>query len=529
MSTLMKTYPMKLILSSNQEYLQYFKQLTEIATNQLLKKLWSEDWIRRLGTTTTKAHSIVNSKQVTLEFNEQFLYLPSRVRMGIAERVGRILRAQYKRMLCFYDCLKVVEIIGITSNDRKLTDIMKYTYQTKNGFPKYKQVMIKQTIFMLKNWHKRLGLDLQMMKYTDLVEPKIKKFVFLFAPDNYRILKYERQNQVINYSFSLPTKLESKNKNDWHKITGEIIIPDKIQQKLQLSLNHQPKKPKLTIRNLKGGKQHFFLNFPWEFLKRKKKRSKSIRALAIDLGLKKLATIVICENKKQISKPIYLRLIGKQYRHIERLYNHIAGIQKQIDRNYLNDNRLIERERLHYKIKRIREEIANSVANLLIKIALDWQCQKIIFEDLRHFKPRRNNKWSRKLSEWLRGRIPDLVEHRCDEKGLTLQKVNPWKTSSYCPRCNSTSSQRLLGPNNAKLTTKGRWFNCPDCGFTADRDYIAALNIYRASFIDYKKIKSLTQTNPIPYMDIGIPSPDCSWRRSRNELTSNQVVLITGG
>lgn len=109
-----------------------------------------------------------------------------------------------------------------------------------------------------------------------------------------------------------------------------------------------------------------------------------------------------------------------------------------------------------------------------------------------------------------------------------MQKVNPWGTSTYCPRCTARGN-KVQGPNNLTPTKLGRWFICPECHFSAERDYIAAINIYRASFINYKEIRSLAQTNPVPYMDMGIPSPNCSWRRSRDEQTTTKVVLVTEG
>ncbi|MHA1435891.1 MAG: zinc ribbon domain-containing protein [Candidatus Heimdallarchaeota archaeon] len=529
MSTLYKTYPLKLVLHEEQERLEYFKQLVEEAMKQLMKKLWSEEWITKLGTTKAQAHSIVKSTNVELVINGEVMYLPSRVRMGIAERVGRILRSQYKRMNCFYDCLKVIQFASLNINERTLMKVMQQIYRNKNGFPKYRRVMVVQTISMIKNLHERLSIDFSMFNYTNFVEPRIKNFFFPFAPDDNRILNFERQGQVITFQINLPTTLESKNKKDWEKVIGEIAIPEKIQEKINESINSQPSRPKLIMRTLKGGKNYFFLTFPWEFSKGERpKVTRTVRALAIDLGVKKLATAVVCQNKKQLSRPIYIKQTGKQYQHIERLYNHIAGIQIQLEKEPTNAKLQTERTRVYNKINRIREEIAHQTANCIMQVALDWKCKKIIFEDLRHFKPQRNRKWSRKLSEWLRGKIPELVKQRSSENGLTTHRVNPWGTSIHCPRC-TTRGEKVYGPNNLEPTKKGRWFYCPECNFSAERDYVAAINIYRASFIDYKEIRSLAQTNPVPYTDMGIPSPNCSWRRSRDELTITQVVVVTGG
>ncbi|MGC9778713.1 MAG: transposase [Candidatus Heimdallarchaeota archaeon] len=117
------------------------------------------------------------------------------------------------------------------------------------------------------------------------------------------------------------------------------------------------------------------------------------------------------------------------------------------------------------------------------------------------------------------------LEYKCQEKGLCLQKVCPWNTSSHCPRC-TKEGLKVKGPNDLAADPKGRWFYCFHCGFEGDRDYIAALNIFGASFIDFRKFKSLKNTSPIPYMEMGtlrstVPS-------GGPEMTQNGLVVVTG-
>ncbi len=162
-----------------------------------------------------------------------------------------------------------------------------------------------------------------------------------------------------------------------------------------------------------------------------------------------------------------------------------------------------------------------------MKIALNWCGTKLVIEDLRNYKPSRGKRsWSRRLSEWLRGRIAFLLEYKCEETGLVLQKVCPWGTSSHCPRC-TNKGRKVKGPNNLVEDDRGRWFQCSHCGFTADRDYIAVVNIYRASFIDYKQIKSLKDTSPVPYTDSGTPHSTVPSGGSEMNCT-NKLVAVTG-
>ncbi len=78
MSSYFKNYYFKITLpKSKEEYLGNFKDLIETATSQSLERLWSEEWIIQLGTTTVKAHSIVTAGRINIEQEGEKIYLPS--------------------------------------------------------------------------------------------------------------------------------------------------------------------------------------------------------------------------------------------------------------------------------------------------------------------------------------------------------------------------------------------------------------------------------------------------------------------
>ncbi len=526
-----KSYQFKL---PTDERLTWFLELTTKTAKKLLEEIWLEESITKLGTSELKAYKVINEAQISLEG----IYFPSRVRRGATEWIGRIIRGQYKRYQCFYNCLEIINWLGPETNENKLLSVVMQHCRTisKNGktYPKYKKVMVEQTIAMILKWQQRQNNVFDLFSYTDIVKPEINKYAFPFGPDDGQAIQYNSDGETIHLRMKLPTCSEPKSKSDWEWVQSELVIPEKIKEKITRARSLQPLKPTLTKRTLKGGLNYFFLQFPWECPRTIRKEGNG-RALAVDLGLKKVATIVICEDGKQISKPIFINLKGSNYHHIERLYNHIAEIQRQLakqkKRRESNQRGVVrkeeERSKLYAKRNRLGEELAHTTTNILIKIAQMWSCTKIVIEDLRNYKPPKGRKsWSRRLSQWLRGRIANLLEYKRKEAGILLQKVCPWNTSSHCPRC-SAKGQKVLGPNNLVAEKRGRFFHCPECGFIADRDYIAAINIYRASFIDYQEIKSLAQTSPVPYMDSGIPHSTVLSGGSEMNCT-NQLVTMTG-
>lgn len=65
-------------------------------------------------------------------------------------------------------------------------------------------------------------------------------------------------------------------------------------------------------------------------------------------------------------------------------------------------------------------------------------------------------------------RLEYWIGWQCEKNGVPLIIVEPKGTSSTCPRCGS------------KLIESGyRRMRCPRCGFEADRDTVAILNIER--------------------------------------------------
>ena len=72
----------------------------------------------------------------------------------------------------------------------------------------------------------------------------------------------------------------------------------------------------------------------------------------------------------------------------------------------------------------------------------------------------------RKISQW--------IGWQCEKYGVPVLVVEPKDTSTRCPICSS------------KMAENGyRVMKCPQCGFKADRDTIAVLNIEKKASSKY--------------------------------------------
>ncbi|MFX0064971.1 MAG: RNA-guided endonuclease TnpB family protein [Candidatus Hermodarchaeota archaeon] len=498
-----------------------FQDLMQLACRTLLAKLWEESWLDALAGSALKAYKVIDEKQVTLTLDGQSVYLPSRIRRGIAERVGRILRSQAVRKACYYDVLEVVSITGVSGN---LDSLVKQVALTVIAFKGkyYKRALIRQTLRTLRRYYYHLGLDPQTfvhIPYTMLVSPSIHTFTFPYAADNGldgQTIKVHWSGQWLIIECKLPTTERPVKVSDWtwHRFTLEIPRP--IYQRIRKP-GYQIHLPTMREIVLKGGLTCPVLTFGWSSQGQPDLLFVKNRVMTTDLGLMNLTTSVIIEAGSQLSRPIFWSPSKNILRKIEELYDHIAGIQKKLDRYQATwrgqGRRLEERARLYRKLNRIRKELLHLTCNQLVGTALQWGCKILVLEDLRAYEPPKHQRTvSRKLSNWIRGSLYEVLTYKAALVGIKVTRVNPRGTSSYCPRCGA-KGLKITEPTHKTEGPKGRFFYCPHCHYTADRDYIAAVNIFRMYHQQRKKRFSLINAKPVSYIGTDTP-PDCSWRRT---------------
>ncbi|MHA1833811.1 MAG: RNA-guided endonuclease TnpB family protein [Candidatus Baldrarchaeia archaeon] len=92
-----------------------------------------------------------------------------------------------------------------------------------------------------------------------------------------------------------------------------------------------------------------------------------------------------------------------------------------------------------------------------------------ILENLKNIKSKilnRSRDLNRKLSKWNARTFQFMLEYKLKWLGLPVKYVDPRNSSKTCPLC------------SGRMTTyEGRLMKCKKCGFIADRDVIAVLNL----------------------------------------------------
>ena len=213
--------------------------------------------------------------------------------------------------------------------------------------------------------------------------------------------------------------------------------------------------------------------------------------LAIDGGLRKDATaVVVNDDGEQLSVPYFIQNTERErMRNLARERNQLnakLAYLRREGRDHTDSFKHVqaEYERVNNKIRHKREQLVHDVSNQVLALALVYDVDAIVHEDLRSLSPPRGEgQLSWELSSWARREIISKIEYRADITGLHVERVRPGNTSRECPRCGATG-HTTKSPDHSFEVWWGGHFRCDNtrCGFQADRDYVGAVNVARVFF-----------------------------------------------
>ena len=188
--------------------------------------------------------------------------------------------------------------------------------------------------------------------------------------------------------------------------------------------------------------------------------------MGIDLGLKDLAIVSNGKTYKNINKSARVKKLEKKLRReqrcLSRKYENLkkgestqrANIQKQ----------KLKVQKLHHKMDNIRTDYINKTIAEIVKTKPSY----ITIEDLNVKGMMKNRCLSKAVASQKFYEFRTRLKAKCDENGIELRVADRFYPSSKtCHHCGSVRK-------NLKLSD--RIYRC-ECGYVADRDLNAALNL----------------------------------------------------
>ena len=192
----------------------------------------------------------------------------------------------------------------------------------------------------------------------------------------------------------------------------------------------------------------------------------SNKGIGIDLGLKDFAIVSNGKTYKNINRSTRIKKLEKQLireqRSLSRKYESLkkgestqrANIQKQ----------KLKVQKLHHKMDNIRTDYINKTIAEIVKTKPSY----ITIEDLNVKGMMKNRCLSKAVASQKFYEFRTRLKAKCDENGIELRVADRFYPSSKtCHHCGSVRK-------NLKLSD--RIYRC-ECGYVADRDLNAALNL----------------------------------------------------
>lgn len=241
--------------------------------------------------------------------------------------------------------------------------------------------------------------------------------------------------------------------NDQFKIIGrKIKIPNLGWVRMHESLRYQGKILSAKVFN-KGGK--WFVSIAVELNEIILPKPKTGKAVGIDLGITDLATLSD-GTKIQAPKPLKTKL-----KKLQQLSKSLSRKQKGSANRAKAKTKL---SRLHLKIANIRKDFLHKLTTNLIK-TYDVIC----LENLNVQGMVKNRKLARSINDLGFYELKRQLIYKANQWGKQVKELNRFYPSSKtCSNCGYKLESLSLGI---------RYWVCPDCNTTHDRDINASINI----------------------------------------------------
>jgi len=460
--------------------------LTQRVANHVLEDHWTPVHLDGIADASHQAWKYFDEHE---PFEELDLYFPSRFRRCILQKVGETLRSHADRRDAFQSIQSVLPDHKIRRIHRRrikeqLWDDGDYL---SSG---YVDILIDQ----LNSYYDRHGT--YPATYFEMQDcPEYDSGVLPFSADDGptcgQVVKYQydSDNETLTIRLKTPDTLSPETRGDWSWTEYERGGYDAFHDLLahgDLSV------PEFQPARRKIGDTYYELSFAVE-IEHAEPTDDADCVLALDAGMRKdMTAVVVTEDGEQQSTPQFIQFTDRKqmqrlHRERTRLNDRLAALRRA-GRAHTDEFAHVqsEYERVNNKIRNKREQLTHDVANQVLALALLYDVDAIVHEDLRSLSPPRDEgTLSWELSSWARRDIIENIEYRAASAGVGVERVYPEGTSRSCPRCGATG-HTCRSPDHAEEVWWGGHFRCDNsrCGFEGDRDYIGALNVARVFFSD---------------------------------------------
>jgi len=250
----------------------------------------------------------------------------------------------------------------------------------------------------------------------------------------------------------------------------------------QKELFEKAKSQKIIYPHIVKKNDNYYLEYPITETVDLPTPDSTFKAMGIDRGVNKILASSVLDSIA--GKPHSVSFIsGRDLMHRKKVYE-------------LMREAFYHKRHGYRKVRRTSGKIKNYTKYLVHKISRDIVNQAkgmkpivIVLEDIKNIrdtagkgKTKRVQKTENKmLSNFIYGIVQKYVIYKAILEGIPVVKVDPYLTSQICNKCGNSNPDNRNGSN----------FKCLKCGYSANADYNASVNIAKRY---YENLKTTTLT-----------------------------------
>ena len=266
------------------------------------------------------------------------------------------------------------------------------------------------------------------------------------------------------------------NKGDWTIWRHKLMIPTLKQVRLK-EFGYLPVGAIVTSGTVSYVAGRFYVSVVVD-IDEKSKYNKDLEAsyhtattgMGIDLGIKKLAIVSNGKTFNNINKSSKVKRLEKRLRREQRCLSRKYESKKKKGGKTVTASANIEKQKLkvqklHQRIKHIREDYENKVIHEIVK----QKPRFITVEDLNVKGMMKNKHLAQALAAQRFNNLLVKLKRKAEIIGIEFRVVDIFYPSSKTCHC--------CGHIHKDLKLKDRVYVCPKCGYTEDRDFNASLNL----------------------------------------------------
>ena len=266
------------------------------------------------------------------------------------------------------------------------------------------------------------------------------------------------------------------NKGDWTIWRHKLMIPTLKQVRLK-EFGYLPVGAIVTSGTVSYVAGRFYVSVVVD-IDEKSKYNKDLEAsyhtattgMGIDLGIKKLAIVSNGKTFNNINKSSKVKRLEKRLRREQRCLSRKYESKKKKGGKIATASANIEKQKLkvqklHQRIKHIREDYENKVIHEIVK----QKPRFITVEDLNVKGMMKNKHLAKAVAAQRFNNLLVKLKRKAEIIGIEFRVVDIFYPSSKTCHC--------CGHIHKDLKLKDRVYVCPKCGYTEDRDFNASLNL----------------------------------------------------